>query len=279
MKRNRFVLALATVVVVCLALVGCSGSGGGGDPTKAFLGTWELTEAPDLTSEDIDLMKALGIYCYVDLQDEGRAELNLMGEPLEGTWEAKSASECDITFEGETVTATLEDDLLSLDMDGEVMSFKKLSDEDATKLKEDAASALDWLAESEEGEDAGSSWGDDEEIVEEVNQQIVNDDTCTIEIVNKKTDWAGDSGYTLRITNNSASDISVDASWGTFSVNGTMADPVLSETIKPGCNVETFMWFGQSDVPDLASLVSVEGELEVYDANTYETIATYPFAA
>ena len=58
-----------------------------------------------------------------------------------------------------------------------------------------------------------------------------------------------------------------------------MADPVLSETIKPGCNVETFMWFGQSDVPDLASLVSVEGELEVYDANTYETIATYPFAA
>ena len=248
MKRNRFVLALATVVAVCLALVGCSGSGGGGDPTKAFLGTWDLTEAPDLTSEDIDLMKALGIYCYVDLQDEGKAELNLMGEPLEGTWEAKSASECDITFEGETATATLEDDLLSLDMDGEVMSFKRLSDEDATKLKE-------------------------------VNQQIVNDDTCTIEIVNKKTDWAGDSGYTLRITNNSASDISVDALWGTFSVNGTMVDPVLSETIKPGCNVETFMWFGQSDVPDLASLVSVEGELEVYDANTYETIATYPFAA
>ena len=116
MKRNRFVLALAAVVAVCLALVGCSGSGGGGDPTKAFLGTWDLAEAPDLTSEDIDLMKALGIYCYVDLQDEGKAELNLMGEPLEGTWEAKSASECDITFEGETVTATLEDDLLSLDM-------------------------------------------------------------------------------------------------------------------------------------------------------------------
>ena len=67
--------------------------------------------------------------------------------------------------------------------------------------------------------------------------------------------------------------------WGTFSVNGTMVDPVLSETIKPGCNVETFMWFGKSDVPDLASLVSVEGELEVYDASTYETIATYPFAA
>ena len=127
--------------------------------------------------------------------------------------------------------------------------------------------------------DIVAAFGEHEEIVEEVNQQIVNDDTCTIEIVNKKTDWAGDSGYTLRITNNSASDICVDALWGTFSVNGTMADPVLSETIKPGCNVETFMWFGQSDVPDLASLVSVEGELEVYDANTYETIATYPFAA
>ena len=275
MKRNRFVLAFATVVAICLALVGCNGNGGSGDPTKAFLGTWDLAEAPDLAAEDIELMKGFGIYCYVDLQDEGKAELNLMGEPLEGTWEAKSASECDITFEGETATATLKNDLLSLDVDGEVMSFKKLSDEDAAKLKEEAASAL---AESEEGEDAGSSWGDDEEIVEEVNQQIVNDDTCTIEIVNKKTDWAGDSGYTLRITNNSASDICVDASWGTFSVNGTMADPVLSETIKPGCNAETFMWFAQSDVPDLASLVSVEGELEVYDANTYETIATYPFA-
>lgn len=279
MKRNRFVLAFATVVAICLALVGCNGNGGSGDPAKAFLGTWDLAEAPDLAAEDIELMKGFGIYCYVDLQDEGKAELNLMGEPLEGTWEAKSASECDITFEGETATATLKNDLLSLDVDGEVMSFKKLSDEDAAKLKEEAASALDWLAESEEGEDAGSSWGDDEEVVEEVNQQIVNDDTCTIEIVNKKTDWAGDSGYTLRITNNSASSISVDALWGTFSVNGTMVDPVLSETIKPGCNVETFMWFGKSDVPDLASLVSVEGELEVYDASTYETIATYPFAA
>lgn len=270
MKRNRLVLAITAIFALCLALAGCGGGGGGGgDPTKTFQGTWDLAEAPDLTDDDLEMMKAFGIYCYIDLQEEGKAEINLMGEPLEGTWEAKSASECDITFEGATATATLKNDLLTLDMDGEKMSFKKLSDEDAEKLKEDAAGSL--------GSFLGA--GDDDEIVEPVNQQLVSDDLCTIEIVNKKTDWAGDSGYTLKITNNSDTAFCASAIWDSFSVNGTMTDPTLSETIKPGTNVETFMWFDQGVVPDIESLVSVEGEIEIYDADTFETIATYPFAA
>ena len=57
-----------------------------------------------------------------------------------------------------------------------------------------------------------------------------------------------------------------------------MTDPSLYETIKPGAYVETFLWFDQTDVADLASLTTVEGTLEVSDADTYDTLATYPFS-
>ena len=218
-------------------------------------------------------MKAFGIYCYLDLQDEGKAEINLMGEPLEGTWEAKSASECSIAFEGETITATLKGDLLSMEQDGEELSFKKLNDEDAAKLKEEAEGALSSFL---GGEDDGD--GGDDAPVEEIGQQIASDNICTIEVVNKTTDWAGDSGYTLKITNNTDTAISVSAAWDTFSVGGAMTDPSLSETVKPGAFVETFMWFDSEVAPNIDALVDVSGELEVYDTETYDTIATYPFS-
>ena len=274
MKRKQFVLAMAAVFVLCLTLVGCGGSGGGGgNPTKTFLGTWDLVAATDTSEEDIELMKAFGIYCYLDLQDEGKAEINLMGEPLEGTWEAKSASECSIAFEGETITATLKGDLLSMEQDGEELSFKKLNDEDAAKLKEEAEGALSSFL---GGEDDGD--GGDDAPVEEIGQQIASDNICTIEVVNKTTDWAGDSGYTLKITNNTDTAISVSAAWDTFSVGGAMTDPSLSETVKPGAFVETFMWFDSEVAPNIDALVDVSGELEVYDTETYDTIATYPFS-
>lgn len=270
MKRHKLAAMLVAALALCFALVGCGGAGGGGaDPTKTFLGTWDLAEASDATEDDIAMMKAFGIYCYLDFMEDDKVQLNLMGEPLEGTWEAKSATECSVTLEGETVTATLKDDLLTMEQDGEKLSFKKLSDEDAEQLKNDASASLGNLM-------AGGD--DDEETVEEIGQQLVSDDICTIDVVNKKTDWAGDPGFTLKITNNSDKSISISPQWGSFSVNGGMTDPSLYETIKPGAYVETFLWFDQTDVADLASLTTVEGTLEVSDADTYDTLATYPFS-
>ena len=56
--------------------------------------------------------------------------------------------------------------------------------------------------------------------MEEIGQQLVSDDICTIDVVNKKTDWAGDPGFTLKITNNSDKSISISPQWGSFRFNG-----------------------------------------------------------
>jgi hypothetical protein len=57
-----------------------------------------------------------------------------------------------------------------------------------------------------------------------------------------------------------------------------MVDPALVETIQPGKYAECFMWFSDNDVASLDQLVNVEGVIEVYDDETYDTLGEYPFA-
>ena len=295
---KKWVAMLASVFALCLVLAGC-----GGDPAKNYVGDWKLTgmeENGEATSaEDLKLMEDMCLTITLSVKEDKSFLLNVMGEEMSGTWEAKSASEATFTIEGQSVPATLANGVLTLEQDGTKMMFEKgtvstsgssgaassgtdtatgtagTGTDAGTATGTDAGTATGTAT----GTDAGTTSTDtDEETATPIGQTIADDDICSIEVVNKKADWAGDPGYTLKITNKSDKSVTAIAQYGTFSVDGKMVDPGLVETIKPGKYVECFMWFSEDDVASLDQLVNVEGVIEVYDDDTYDTLGEYPFA-
>jgi hypothetical protein len=277
---------LASVFALCLVLAGC-----GGDAAKNYVGDWKLTgmeENGEATSaEDLKLMEDMGLTITLSVKEDKSFLLNVMGEEMSGTWEAKSASEATFTVEGQSVPATLANGVLTLEQDGTKMMFEKgtvstSGSSGAASSGTDTATGTAGTgtdAGTATGTDAGTTSTDtDEGTVAPIGQIIADDDICSIEVVNKKADWAGDPGYTLKITNKSDKSVTAIAQYGTFSVDGKMVDPALVETIQPGKYAECFMWFSDNDVASLDQLVNVEGVIEVYDDETYDTLGEYPFA-
>ncbi len=287
--RKKWVAMLVSVFALCLVLAGCAG---GGDAAKNYVGDWKLVgmeENGEATSaDDIKLMEDMGLSVTMSVKEDKTFSMNVMGEEMSGTWEAKSASEATFTVEGQSVPVTLANGVLSLEESGTKMMFEKgtvSTSSSGAAATSGAAGGGDTSATTgtstgtATGTDAGTtSAGTSEEAAIPIGQTIADDDICTIEIVDKKADWAGDPGYTVKITNKSDKAITAVSQYGTFSVDGKMVDPVLVETIQPGKYVESFMWFSDDDVASLDQLVNVEGTIEVYDDETYDTLGEYPFA-
>ena len=290
--RKKWVAMLVSVFALCLVLAGCAG---GGDAAKNYVGDWKLVgmeENGEATSaDDIKLMEDMGLSVTMSVKEDKTFSMNVMGEEMSGTWEAKSASEATFTIEGQSVPATLANGVLTLEQDGTKMMFEKgtvstSGSSGAASSGTDTATGTAGTGTyaatatgTATGTDAGTTSTDaGEETVTPIGQTIADDDICTIEIVDKKADWAGDPGYTLKITNKSDKAITAVSQYGTFSVDGKMVDPALVETIQPGKYVESFMWFSDDDVASLDQLVNVEGTIEVYDDETYDTLGEYPFA-
>ena len=103
---KKWVAMLASVFALCLVLAGC-----GGDAAKNYVGDWKLTgmeENGEATSaEDLKLMEDMGLAITLSVKEDKSFSLNVMGEEMSGTWEAKSASEATFTVEGQSVPATL----------------------------------------------------------------------------------------------------------------------------------------------------------------------------
>ncbi|WP_153001628.1 DUF5004 domain-containing protein [Tractidigestivibacter scatoligenes] len=284
--RKKWVAMLASVFALCLVLAGCAG---GGDAAKNYVGDWKLVgmeENGEATSaDDIKLMEDMGLSVTMSVKEDKTFSMNVMGEEMSGTWEAKSASEATFTIEGQSVPAKLDNGVLTLESDGTKMQFEKgtvaASSGGAGSSGAAATSggATTGGTETPTSTDNGTTVVDGgEEAVVPIGLTIADDDICTIEIVDKKADWAGDPGYTLKITNKSDKSVTAIAQYGTFSVDGKMVDPGLVETIQPGKYAECFMWFSDNDVASLDQLVNVEGVIEVYDDDTYDTLGEYPFA-
>jgi hypothetical protein len=121
---KKWVVMLASVFALCLVLAGC-----GGDAAKNYVGDWKLTgmeENGEATSaEDLKLMEDMGLTITLSVKDDKSFSLNVMGEEMSGTWEAKSASEATFTVEGQSVPATLANGVLTLEQDGTKMMFEK----------------------------------------------------------------------------------------------------------------------------------------------------------
>lgn len=266
--KKRWVALFMSMIALCLVLAGCAsgGAGGGADAAKSFIGDWKLVgmeeNGESTSSEDIALMEQMGVTVTLSFKEDKSCALSVFGEETSGTWEAKSPSEAAITIEGQTITATLANEVLTLEDNGTKMMFGKGVPEPSANAADPGTAAVE----------------ESDETAVPIGQTIADDEICTIEVIDKKVDWADDPGYTLKITNKSDKAIRVSAKYDTFSVNGKMAEPELYETVQSGKYVEGFMWFSGDDVDGVDALTNVEGTIEVMDDASYETLREYPFA-
>ncbi len=156
MKKGIIAL-LACVFALSLSLVGCGGGGGNsGDAKAAFVGTWDLVEMEEngevTGSDDLDMLKALGLDVYLELNEDGTGALMLFGEAMEGTWEAKSATDGTFTIEGEAVDMKIASDQLTMEQSGSKLTFAKGEPRSAS-----AEAASSEAASSEAASDDASS--------------------------------------------------------------------------------------------------------------------------
>lgn len=91
MKRLLSITALALVIALSLAFTGCSGAQK--DASAYFQGSWKMTNVAGATEDDIAAMEAFGMNVVLDLNEDKTAVLDVMGEEISGTWEAKSSTE------------------------------------------------------------------------------------------------------------------------------------------------------------------------------------------
>lgn len=272
MKRLLSITALALVIALSLAFTGCSGAQK--DASANFQGSWKMTNVAGATEDDIAVMEAFGMSVVLDLNEDKTAVLDMMGEEISGTWEAKSSTELTLTIEGSSATGKLNGEELTIAVDGEEMTFQKVSAEEAAKIKEDAASMEGVL--SDEGDDATSA---DSGVTYDASftpVTVVDDDMWTIDVVAKKSDEWGGSGYVVDVNNKSDKPIYVTVPSDACSVNGKMVDFWGGEVVLPGKLAEgAFFYADSDDVASVSEMTNVEMVIEVWDNDTYETLASY----
>ena len=143
MKKGIIALA-ACVFALCFALVGCGGSGS--DAKAAWVGSWDLIEMEEngevTSADDLQMLKDLGLEVYFEVNEDGTCKLMLLGEGMEGTWEAKSATEATFTLEQQTIKATIADSKMVMEQDGSnsKLTFQKGQPKQTPSASSSAAS-------------------------------------------------------------------------------------------------------------------------------------------
>lgn len=121
-KRFAFVAMMACVAALCLALFGC-----GGDNKANFVGDWTLESMSDSSMTITgDQLKSFGLEITMNVKDDGTGSLNLMGEKMDFTWEAKSATEMSVKSKDTTAsTFNLADGKLTGELESQKIVFAK----------------------------------------------------------------------------------------------------------------------------------------------------------
>lgn len=129
MKRKSLLAILVCCFALCvaMALAGCGDSKA--DYSKNFTGDWEISSMvdaeEDIDADTLDFMKAMGLNCTLTLKEDKAASIDLFGEVSEGTWEPKSASECSVTLEGNSMNGKLDGEKLTFTDDAPTLVFVK----------------------------------------------------------------------------------------------------------------------------------------------------------
>ena len=144
MKKRIFAIAVACVLALSFALVGCgggnSGSAGGDsgattqqaqtNPADNFVGTWEVSgmvsDGQPYSADDLQAMKDMGMNIILTLNEDGSATIDMFGEILNGSWDCASETDGTLTFEGDSVSITVSDGTLTFIVDdNNSMSFTR----------------------------------------------------------------------------------------------------------------------------------------------------------
>lgn len=125
MKRtNKIIAALAAVMMVMLMVAGCGNNNSADNALVA--GTWKLTSAEasgmTLTSE---MLGTVGMdNMTIEFDENGTVKLALYEQTVDAQW-AMNGDAVEITVEGETIAAQLEDGKLVMEADGAKLIFEK----------------------------------------------------------------------------------------------------------------------------------------------------------
>ena len=264
MKTTKKDLALVCcaicAIATCVALVAC----GGGKAAKGakMVGYWELASGKadgiELTEDDIKMMNDWGMKVVLYLGEDGKATLDLFGEVQDSTWDIEK---CTLGYDGETGTLELADDKLTFAAEETSLVFKKGDDSLADQIKTDR--------ESEKITDMGDPDDGDDGATSSTEAAIV-----TIVATDRAADEWGQVGIMLTITNNSDKKIAMSIPNGSCAVNGVMSDNWFYTAVLPGTSATKLCAFEGIDSVD--ELVNIQCQLDVYDDETYEDIASYP---
>ena len=131
--KKKIIAMFAVLAVACLVLVGCGGAGS--DPKAAWVGTRKLSgmveNGEEMSADDLKALESLGLEVTMTLSEDGKASLSLFGEAMDGTWEAKSATEGTFTAQGSSAPMKIENEVLSMEQNGSKLSFSKSAAADA----------------------------------------------------------------------------------------------------------------------------------------------------
>lgn len=298
MKRmwSVFVVMLA----LCLALTGCGGNkSSSGDPAPQkptstsettaepsaeadlgadFKGSWELVsmvqEGEETSEEDMQAMKEFGYCVYLDLNEDGTAALDMFGEIVTGTWEAKEQDSATLSMGGDPAKIRLADGLLVMSQSDSSLTFKHIDPSEKVVQSEGGDQSE---AYSSGAQYFGGDTIDDLDEVTNIDKLIVDDDTCTIKAV-AAGDYVGDPGILFEITNKTDADILV-MDGNDWAIDGTAHKSTFYEVIRAGETLGSIGWFDASELADGEALANITGSLYLYDANdTSIEITHYDFA-
>ncbi len=243
--------AMLVAGLLAFALAGCSGQSANGGDIK---GGWILEDS-----------SAVGFDAFLQFGEDGLAQYAVADSWIEGTWDVENGA-AGATFADQAVKLSLNGDKLTLGSnDGSRLVFKRAGD--------------DMTLESYLGENAGLAGGEVvEEQIDDIDPVVIADDeTCTITVTGKGTDFTADPGYRLSISNKSDAAIFV-STMDKFKVNGTDIDAGIGEIVEAGSTADAFMYFSKDELGGaLDKLVDTNGKLIVYDDKSGDEIASYDF--
>ena len=92
-----------------------------------FVGTYELTRAEgvgiNLTREQIDSMKAVGITATLEIKDDGTAAMDVFGEKVELTYDLRKMT---FSCNGKEEKFTFADDVVAFNNEGRKLEFTRI---------------------------------------------------------------------------------------------------------------------------------------------------------
>ena len=120
MKRKICLALLMCITVLSLAACGKKAS------DAPVVGTWNMTKASSMgvTMEMKDTMGKPDAKVELQVDADGKFSMDLLGETETGTWTWKEPT-MTLKSDSETLTATLENEVLSIEAEGATLMFEK----------------------------------------------------------------------------------------------------------------------------------------------------------